>query len=46
MGPGVGARKLASTTAKLKVTAPVAKKAEVKAKQPEVTEDDWGDAWD
>jgi SCY1-like protein 1 len=46
MGSGVGARKLAGTTAKPKMTAPVAKKAEVKTKQPEVTEDDWGDAWD
>jgi SCY1-like protein 1 len=46
MGSGVGARKLASTTAKPKVTAPVVKKAEVKTNQPEVAEDDWGDAWD
>jgi SCY1-like protein 1 len=46
MGSGVGARRLAGTTAKPKMTAPVAIKAEVKTKQPEVTEDDWGDAWD
>jgi SCY1-like protein 1 len=46
MGSGVGARKLAGTTAKPKMTAPVAIKAEVKMKQPEITEDDWGDAWD
>jgi SCY1-like protein 1 len=43
---GVGASKLTSTTAKPKVTAPVLKKAEAKATAPEVTEDDWGDAWD
>ena len=46
MGTGVGARKLASTTVKPKVTAPPTKKAEVKTKSPEATEDDWGDAWD
>ena len=43
---GVGARKLASSTGKPKATAPAAKKAEVKTKAPQVTEDDWGDAWD
>jgi SCY1-like protein 1 len=43
---GVGASKLASTTMKPKMAAPVPKKAEVKTNAPEVTEDDWGDAWD
>lgn len=46
MGSGGGVRKLTSTTAKPKVASPLPKKAEVKTKQPEVTEDDWGDAWD
>ena len=46
MGSGVGLRKLASNTVKPKVTAPAAKQPEVKTKAPNVTEDDWGDAWD
>ncbi len=46
VGSGIGARKLASTTVKPKVAAPIAKKPVVKPAAAAVTEDDWGDAWD
>lgn len=46
VGSGIGTRKLASTTVKPKVTAPVVKKVEAKPAASASAEDDWGDAWD
>jgi len=46
VGSGVGAKKLASTTAKPKPAATSAKKIDTKPKEEANGDDGWGDAWD